>query len=85
MDLKTETDDLDGKNLKSQAGLKKTALKTNFGCESYAILKKGINGNQRTTWWCKLLYEVTHFYKEKWGSLLQRKYAFKINDSKIKY
>jgi hypothetical protein len=27
---------------------KKMALKTNFGCESYVLLKKGINGNQRT-------------------------------------
>lgn len=26
-------------------------LKTNFGCESYALLKKkGINGNQRAMW-----------------------------------
>jgi hypothetical protein len=29
---------------------KKMALKTDFGCESYVILKKSINGNQRTTW-----------------------------------
>jgi hypothetical protein len=26
------------------------ALKTDFGCESYAFLKKGINGNQRAMW-----------------------------------
>ena len=64
---------------------KKTALKTDFRCESYALLKKCINGNQMTTWWCKLLYEVTHFYNDKWGSLLQIKYACKINNSKIKY
>jgi hypothetical protein len=49
MDLKTETDDLDGKISKSYAVLKKTALKTDFRCESYALLKKGINGNQLTT------------------------------------
>jgi hypothetical protein len=30
--------------------LKKTTLKTDFGCESYALWKKGINGNQRATW-----------------------------------
>jgi hypothetical protein len=29
---------------------KKKTLKTDFGCESYALLKKGINGNQRATW-----------------------------------
>ena len=39
-DLKTETNDLDGKISKSCAVLKKTALKTDFGCESYALLKK---------------------------------------------
>jgi hypothetical protein len=49
MDLKTETDDLDGKSSKNYAVLKKTALKTDFRCESYALLKKGINGNQLTT------------------------------------
>jgi hypothetical protein len=49
VDLKTETDDLDGKISKSYAVLKKTALKTDFRCESYALLKKGINGNQLTT------------------------------------
>jgi hypothetical protein len=37
MDLKTETDDLDGKISKSYAVLKKSALKTDFECESYAI------------------------------------------------
>jgi hypothetical protein len=26
------------------------ALKMDFECESYALLKKGINGNQRATW-----------------------------------
>jgi hypothetical protein len=40
MDLKTETDDLDGKISKNYAVLKKTTLKTDFGCESYALLKK---------------------------------------------
>jgi hypothetical protein len=49
VDLKTETDDLDGKISKSYAVLKKMALKTDFRCESYALLKKGINGNQLTT------------------------------------
>jgi hypothetical protein len=48
-DLKPETNDLDGKISKSCAVLKKTALKTDFRCESYALLKKGINGNQITT------------------------------------
>jgi hypothetical protein len=54
----------------------------------YALLKKGISGNQRATWQVevgsrgdtptnnltftnKLFYEVTHFYKNKQGSLLQ--------------
>jgi hypothetical protein len=69
MHLKIETDDLNGKISKSYTVLKKTTLKTDFGCESYALLKK-TNSNQRTMWWCKLFYEVTHFYKEKWGSLL---------------
>jgi hypothetical protein len=32
VDLKTETDDLDGKSSKSYAVLKKTALKTDFRC-----------------------------------------------------
>jgi hypothetical protein len=49
VDLKTKTDDLDGKISKSYAVLKKMALKTDFRCESYALLKKGINGNQLTT------------------------------------
>ena len=48
-DLKPETNDLDGKISKSCAVLKKTALKTDFRCESYALFKKGINGNQITT------------------------------------
>jgi hypothetical protein len=39
-DLKTETNDLDGKISKSYAVLKKTALKTDFRCESYALFKK---------------------------------------------
>jgi hypothetical protein len=47
--LKTETNDLDGNISKSYAVLKKMALKTDFQCESYALLKKGINGNQITT------------------------------------
>jgi hypothetical protein len=46
MDLKTKTDDLDGKSSIIYVFLKKTALKTDFRCESYALLKKGINGNQ---------------------------------------
>jgi hypothetical protein len=49
MDLKTETDDLDGNISKNYAVLKKMALKMDFGCESYALLKKCISGNQRTT------------------------------------
>jgi hypothetical protein len=48
-DLKTETNDLDGKISKSCAVLKKTALKMDFRGESYAPFKKGINGNQITT------------------------------------
>jgi hypothetical protein len=40
VDLKTETNDLDGKISKSYAVLKKTALKMDFRCESYALLKK---------------------------------------------
>jgi hypothetical protein len=40
MDLKNETDDLNGKSSKNYAVLKKTALKTYFQCESYALLKK---------------------------------------------
>ncbi len=40
MDLKTETNDLDGNILKSYVVLKKPALKTDFQCESYALLKK---------------------------------------------
>ena len=39
-DLKPETNDLDGKISKSCAVLKKTALKTDFRCESYAPLNK---------------------------------------------
>ena len=39
-DLKPETNDLDEKISKSYAVLKKTALKTAFRCEIYAILKK---------------------------------------------
>jgi hypothetical protein len=39
-DLKIETNDLGGKISKSYAVLKKTALKTDFRCESYAIFKK---------------------------------------------
>jgi hypothetical protein len=49
VDLKTETNDLDGNILKSYVVLKKTALKTDFRCVSYALLKKGINSNQITT------------------------------------
>jgi hypothetical protein len=48
-DLKTETNDLDGNISKSCVVLKKTALKMDFRCESYAPFKKGINGNQITT------------------------------------
>jgi hypothetical protein len=47
--LKIETNDLDGKILKSCVVLKKTALKTDFLCERYAPFKKGINSNQITT------------------------------------
>jgi hypothetical protein len=39
-ELKTETNDLDGKTSKSCAVLKKTALKMDFQCESYASFKK---------------------------------------------
>ena len=39
-DLKTETNDLDGNISKSYAVLRKTALKTDFRCESYAPFKK---------------------------------------------
>ena len=49
IDLKPKTDDLDGNISKSCAVLKKTALKTDFRCESYAPFKKGINSNQITT------------------------------------
>ena len=68
--------------------MKKTTLKMDFRCESYALLKKNINDNQRgtcqvevgprgdtppnnLTFTNKFLYEVTHFYRKKWGSLLQ--------------
>jgi hypothetical protein len=37
VDLKTETDDLDGKISKIYAVLKKTALSMDFQCESYAL------------------------------------------------
>jgi hypothetical protein len=37
MDLKMEIDDMDGKISKNYAVLKKMTLKTDFGCESYAI------------------------------------------------
>jgi hypothetical protein len=49
VDLKNETNDLDGKISKNYAILKEMALKKNFRCESYALFKKGINGNQITT------------------------------------
>ena len=48
VDFKNETNDLDGKISESYVVLKNTALKTDFRCESYALLKKGINGNQLT-------------------------------------
>jgi hypothetical protein len=32
---------------------KKMALKTDFRCESYALLKKDINGNKRVMWQVK--------------------------------
>ena len=48
-DLKTETNDLDGKISNNYAVLNKTTLKMDFRYESYAIFKKGINGNQITT------------------------------------
>jgi hypothetical protein len=47
--LKIETNDLDGKISKIYTVLNKMALKTDFRCESYALLKKSINGNQITT------------------------------------
>jgi hypothetical protein len=73
MDLKTKTDDLDGKISKSYAVLKKMALKTDLRCESYAILKKGINGNQGTRGSVSCFIKLPtfikrsgdHFYKEK--------------------
>jgi hypothetical protein len=37
-------------NSKKNRLFKKKALKTNFGCEFYTLLKKSINGNQRATW-----------------------------------
>jgi hypothetical protein len=40
VDLKTETNDLDGKISKSYAVLKKTTLKIDFRFESYALLNK---------------------------------------------
>jgi hypothetical protein len=49
MDLKTKTNDLDGNISKSYAVLKKMALKMDFQCVSYALFKKGINGDQITT------------------------------------
>ena len=49
VDLKIETDDLDGRISKIYVVLKKIALKMDFKCESYALLKKGIIGNQTTT------------------------------------
>jgi hypothetical protein len=49
VDLKIEIDDLDGKISKNYVVLKKTALKMDFQCESYSLLKKGINSNQLTT------------------------------------
>jgi hypothetical protein len=54
MDLKSENDGLGGKISKKIGFFKRTALKTGFGCESYALLKKGINGNQRATWQVKV-------------------------------
>jgi hypothetical protein len=39
VDLKNETNDLDGKISKSYAVLKKTALKTDLRCVSYALFK----------------------------------------------
>jgi hypothetical protein len=44
-DLKPKSNDLDGKISKICAVLKKTALKMDSRCESYAPFKKGINGN----------------------------------------
>jgi hypothetical protein len=40
VDLKTETNDLDGKISKIYVVLKKTALKMDFRCEIYALFKK---------------------------------------------
>jgi len=50
MDSKDETVCLDVKILKKIGFLKKKAHKTNFGYESYALLKKSINNNQISTW-----------------------------------
>jgi hypothetical protein len=47
--LKTENDELDGNISKIYVVLKKMALEMDFGCESYTLLKKDINGNQMTT------------------------------------
>jgi hypothetical protein len=53
MHLKSETNGLDGILLENRL-FKKNALKTNFRCESYSLLKKGINGNQRSIWKAKV-------------------------------
>jgi hypothetical protein len=69
------------------------ALKMDFGCEIYALLKKH-KRNQKSTWQVevgtrgdtppnnltftnKFLYEVTHFYKKKRGSLFTMKLLYK--------
>ena len=49
MDLKTETNDLNGNISKSYPVLKKTTLKKDFGCESYSLFKKDINDKLRNT------------------------------------
>jgi hypothetical protein len=50
MDLKAETDGLDGNFSKKKVVLRKMELKMDFRCESFSILKKCINSNQTTTW-----------------------------------
>ena len=37
-------------NSRKSRVFKKTTLKMDFGCESYALLKKGINDDQRSMW-----------------------------------
>ena len=61
MDLKTETDDLNGNISKIYAVLKKTALKTNFRCESDLIFKReaGITFTKRLPYNRKVACKIT--------------------------